>query len=343
MSDNGFILLHRRILSNEVLDTPVSKFHFLQMCMEASYCDGKKVFIRGNYVTVNRGQFAITTQSLTNKFNSSDSTKKHHLTTNQVRKFLEKLVKAEMISVKSNGSFSVITIIKYNTYNDYGVPKTASHKVGEEPTRNRREVDEELKSVNGSMKSTYGNPVHKKDEELARNGRGMGEEPTRNCLPSIEDIKNKRNSSCPDGQNSISPSTEKETSQVLFSDPPTVAAMAKTKSPPQSRKRTDQDDYMDAIAKVCGMNLSNKEYAARIGKAVKHFKAEEIDHRSILRFPEVWEKWGYDGLPMPETLVKHSPNIKQLKPKISFQEAQHQAYVRMKQAQANNSSAIYGD
>ena len=105
--DNSFIKLYRKIQDNWIWDNPLYLKCWIDMLMRASI-KPSSMLLNNQIIEVNRGEIV---------FSQRNFAKRNNMTRQQLRTFLNKLVKAKMIEVKSNPDITHIIIVEYYTYN----------------------------------------------------------------------------------------------------------------------------------------------------------------------------------------------------------------------------------
>ena len=120
MTEGGFIKIDRNMLRWRWVSTPNTAYIFILLLLKANY---KDVEFKG--MTIHRGQLVTSIQSLANQCS---------LTTNQVRTALDHLISTGEITSKAYSKFRVITIPKYNEYQDN--PSKNPVKTQSEPSQN---------------------------------------------------------------------------------------------------------------------------------------------------------------------------------------------------------------
>ena len=110
---NGFIILHRKILSSPIFENP-NDLKIWIWCLLRSNHSNTSVFFGDEEIPVKRGQFIF------GRFTGSMECNMHPST---FYKILKKLEKAGMISIKSNNKKSLLTVINYEVYQSNATPK----------------------------------------------------------------------------------------------------------------------------------------------------------------------------------------------------------------------------
>lgn len=117
-NDKGFIKLSRKFFSN-VLWNEARTFSsceaWLDLIQSARFdATPRKVSIGGREVVCNRGQYPASIRFLSKRWKWSEK---------KVRSFLEHLKKEDMITCECSQGVNVITLCKYDEYNDSGTTK----------------------------------------------------------------------------------------------------------------------------------------------------------------------------------------------------------------------------
>ena len=102
MSEKGYIRIDRAIKDWEYWDVPEATALWLHILVNANW---KKGYFKG--IEVNRGEFITSISHLA---------KDVGLTYQQTRSYLEKLEKAQNITRKTTNKYTVISVVKYDTY-----------------------------------------------------------------------------------------------------------------------------------------------------------------------------------------------------------------------------------
>lgn len=105
---NGFITLHRKILESAIFENPNELKVWIWCLCRANWSDNT-VFFSGEEINVRRGQFIF------GRFTGSDEC---NMNPNTFYKILKKLEKAGMILINSNNKKSLLTVVKYEIYQD---------------------------------------------------------------------------------------------------------------------------------------------------------------------------------------------------------------------------------
>jgi len=139
MDMEGFIILHRKFLEWEWYRNPATKDVFLHCLFKANWKQKRwegKIIERGQFIT---GRFILSAET--------------GLSVQQVRTALEKLQSTGEITVKTTNEYSIITVCKYDSYQD---EKSDSNQrtANEQPTVNQPSTNEQppLTNTNNNNK-----------------------------------------------------------------------------------------------------------------------------------------------------------------------------------------------
>jgi hypothetical protein len=131
--DNGFIVLHRKILNHPLWKHSSLSHLFMHLLLKASHSDQEFIF-NGESMTLKRGQVIIGRFALAKELGQKAGS---------LRNRCQTLAKMGIITIKSNNKFSLITIVKYSQYQTIGV-KVNTKKDNE-------------RTSNGQQSTTYNN------------------------------------------------------------------------------------------------------------------------------------------------------------------------------------------
>jgi hypothetical protein len=106
---NGFVLIHKKILENPVFVKAELLQLFIYCIIKANYKDNNGFIFNGKIESVKRGSFITGQIQLSKELKQSQSSVYRRL------KLLEQL---GYISLKVNNRFTLVTVLKYETYQD---------------------------------------------------------------------------------------------------------------------------------------------------------------------------------------------------------------------------------
>ena len=129
---SGWIKIHRKFLDWEWFNKSEAVHLFLYMVLKANHKDNKW---QGN--DVKRGQF------ISSLGNISSAT---GITIQQIRTILKKLEKTNEIIVKSTSQFTIVTICKYECYQD-------EEETTNKPTTNHQQTTNKQSTTNKNVKN----------------------------------------------------------------------------------------------------------------------------------------------------------------------------------------------
>lgn len=141
---NGFITLHRKLLSSPIFENPNDLKIWIWCLLRANHSN-TSVFFGYEEIQVKRGQFIFGRFTASKELSMNPST---------VYKILKKLEKAGMIEIKSNNKKSLLSIINYECYQDNDIQK-------EQQSNNRVTTEEQQSNTdNKDNKNNKDNKEH---------------------------------------------------------------------------------------------------------------------------------------------------------------------------------------
>lgn len=105
-SDNGFILLHKKIRENWIWEKPDYLKAWLDLLMMVNYKD-KKIELNGRLFTIHRGSVITSIRKLSLRW---------HWDWRKTKRFLEMLEKDGMIAKNAEGNAELISVRNFNDY-----------------------------------------------------------------------------------------------------------------------------------------------------------------------------------------------------------------------------------
>ena len=152
---NGFIKLHRQLLDWEWYSDNNTFRVFIHCLLKANYKDKN-----WKGMTIKRGQFVTSTSHLSIELG---------LSINKIRLSLSKLKKTKEITIKTTNKNTLISIVKFDTYQDID---TENHKQNNKQTTNKTQskhkqttTTKEIKNIKNS-KNTIRKKVNQKKKEF---------------------------------------------------------------------------------------------------------------------------------------------------------------------------------
>lgn len=143
----GYTLLHRKIFDNQLLESEQfsEREAFIFLVSEATH---QRIVVRGQ--KVDRGEYSTTKVFLAKRWGWSRG---------KVIRFLQKLCNAGMIDQIGHEKRSLIRILNYEQYQDFGriLDRVADQTTGEIRSRNKAQLTNKTKisQSNGSKIQTY--------------------------------------------------------------------------------------------------------------------------------------------------------------------------------------------
>ena len=132
MSENnqGWVKLHRRLLSNPVFKNPKLLQPFLYCLLKASH-DDREQLVGDSIVQLKPGQLATGRNAL------SEAT---GLTSQNIRTALKKLENLGILTIKPTNKFSIISITNWDSYQQTNQQVTSSQPTTNQPANHKQEV-----------------------------------------------------------------------------------------------------------------------------------------------------------------------------------------------------------
>lgn len=150
-TNQGWVLLHRKILSHPIAENPVALRIWLECLFRANF-QRSKVWRGGEEITLQPGQFLFSRKTWADRMKMRPST---------VRDWVEKFKKYEMISLVKSDS-NLPTIFQIRNWKNYQLPDSKL-------TANQQQDDtsKELKEIH-TIARELGIPLSKVEEKVAR-------------------------------------------------------------------------------------------------------------------------------------------------------------------------------
>jgi hypothetical protein len=133
----GWIKIHRKLLENPIYSDPHLLHLFIHCVLKANHKE-QDVLFNNELVKVERGQF------ITGRFQLAKDLKQNP---SSIYKRLITLQKLEILNIKSNNKFSMITVLKYGTYQD---EMTTKEQQKEQPRNNKVTTKEQQSNTNNN-------------------------------------------------------------------------------------------------------------------------------------------------------------------------------------------------
>lgn len=142
----GFIGVHRKLMQNAVWTDP-NYLKLWMYCMFTASHKQHEILIGNQKVLLERGQFVTGRQSLADDMNRGVKPKQRLNELTWFR-YLKNLEKWEMLNIKSNNKFSVVTVDKYDYYQSS--LKQTEHQT-EQQMNIKRTTDEQQLNTNNNV------------------------------------------------------------------------------------------------------------------------------------------------------------------------------------------------
>lgn len=157
----GFILLFRSIYDCWVWDKAIYSQRWIDFIMQATWKD-KEVFFHGVEFDLKRGQFVTSQRILSDRW---------HTNNKQVKTFLSRLIKDDMIVIERRKKFMVITLCNYNKFQSVLLPQIdddfepGSGVISEQKTSETSTKTQQQGATSRSRKKSIEQIINKKNNK----------------------------------------------------------------------------------------------------------------------------------------------------------------------------------
>ena len=158
----GYIYLWRKILETSFYNQPLVAHLAIHLLLRANYTT-KEIIVSGHPLSLSRGQLIAGREALSSKTGLSEQ---------QVRTALKKLQMVGFLTIKSTKKFSLITICKYDLYQNkesYINQKPHQQPLKNQPTANQAATTDN-KDNNENKEVNNANFIYAYYKKLIRNG-----------------------------------------------------------------------------------------------------------------------------------------------------------------------------
>lgn len=191
-NDKGFIKLSRRFFSNIMWNearTFSSCEAWLDLIQSARFdATPRKECIGGREVVYNRGQYPASIRFLAKRWEWSEK---------KVRSFLEYLKKERMITTECTQGMNIITLCKYEEYNDAGTAKDTSE--GTDIDMEINDLKDELAQLRAQLRAQPMNSAAPKSDFSQKLGHTEGTKTKKEEEREYIDIHNQEKENTPNG------------------------------------------------------------------------------------------------------------------------------------------------
>lgn len=156
MPQQGWIKLHRKVCNSFVWTNSDHLKLWLLILMKASHDDHRFLF-NGKQVDVSSGQLVTGRDALAFEFNDGVS-RDHRVVARTLWRWVKQFEKEQMLSIKSNAQYSVITVINYGLYqeSDHQVSIDCPSSVHQVSTYKNLKNEENINTrANGTLESDF--------------------------------------------------------------------------------------------------------------------------------------------------------------------------------------------
>jgi len=180
MLENGFISLHRSLLNWEWYDDVNTKILFIHLLLTVNY--EQKVW---HGVTIERGQRVCSVAILADEL---------HLTIQQTRTAIIHLQSTNEITIKTTNKYSLVTVVKYNDYQEIKKQSTnkttgkteTSQQTDNKQTTNEQQQRNKANKANNENKRAYAEFVTMTEEQYQKLIDAYGEKRTLACITKLD-------------------------------------------------------------------------------------------------------------------------------------------------------------
>ena len=156
MPQQGWVKLHRKICNSFVWTNADQLKLWLLILMKASH-DNHRFLFNGKQVDVSSGQLVTGRDALAFEFNDGVS-RDHRVVARTLWRWVKQFEKEQMLSIKSNSQYSVITVINYGIYqeSDHQVSIDCPSSVHQVSTYKNLKNEENINTrANSTLKSDF--------------------------------------------------------------------------------------------------------------------------------------------------------------------------------------------
>ena len=168
---NGWVKIHRKILRSPIFDN-ANLLKVWVWCLCKATHEPRKHLVGNQLVELEAGQFVFGRKSAAEELKLSDSS---------VYRYMQILQKLEMLNIKSNNKFSVVTVMKWDFYQ--GRDDVDQQQV-EQQTNNKRTTSEQQVNTNKNVK----NVKNVKNISPPNISPPRGDAPQRFTPPSVDEV-----------------------------------------------------------------------------------------------------------------------------------------------------------
>lgn len=137
MKNGNWIKLHRKLKDNPLMGKPAYRSLWIEILLQASFDDRRQVMFNGKQKRLKPGEFTTGAYKLASETGIPRGT---------VERILKRFKSEEMIEVQTDGQCSLITVLKWSSYQH-------SEEASEERVRNDRGTGEERVRTNKELKN----------------------------------------------------------------------------------------------------------------------------------------------------------------------------------------------
>ena len=147
----GWIKIHRKLKHNPIWQDPHYLKLWMHCLMEATHKE-REQFVGSDIVKLTPGQFVTGRISLAENLNNGMQPKKRQSESTWWRQ-LRKLEEWQILNIKSNNKYSVVTITNWESYQEINKERTEERTTDEQQMNSRWTADEQQMNTNKNVKN----------------------------------------------------------------------------------------------------------------------------------------------------------------------------------------------
>lgn len=154
MATKGWIKYYRSTMQSVVWSDPFLLKMFNYCLLKARHEAGKTIF-NGQEIFLNSGQFVTGRDALHDAYNRG-AKKRHQISSSSTFRLLKKLEEYEILNIKSNTKYSVVTVVNWNRY------QNSEQQIDNKPTTNRQQTDTNKNDKNAENAKKKNSPKNRR-------------------------------------------------------------------------------------------------------------------------------------------------------------------------------------
>lgn len=162
--NQGYIKLYRKVMDSFVWANPNLLKLWLLLLMKASH-DGRKFLFNGQEIALTSGQLVTGAHALASELNEGAS-RDNQVSWRQVWRWVKKFENEEMLTIKSNSKYSVISINNWDEYQANDKPVSIGRQSNDKPvsTNKNEKNDKNEKNLNNNTSKKSKKRIYPDDD-----------------------------------------------------------------------------------------------------------------------------------------------------------------------------------